>query len=1012
VTPPAAPFAERSFRLQTVRQLAEKSHQRKNAAHSTALRQGWPVKSTKGRRAYELMAIIDGRLVYNQTCNVNSAISQAVDLIREKPPYNLNGSNLTVGVWDAGDVRDTHQEFGTRVTIKDYAGTDYHSTHVAGTIGAAGIDPAAIGMAPNVYIDSYDWTLDESEMAAAAASSPEEPGKIYVSNHSYGNAVGWQDEDYSGNGSGPHWLGNWPAREDEAFGQYSNGAPQIDSICYNAPYYLPFWAAGNDRWDDAPSDGTTYYYYHGTWISKTYNSATDPYDDGYDDGGFDTILPSQTAKNIVTVGAVNDAVTAGMRDLAKATMPAFSCWGPTDDGRIKPDIVCNGVYLYSPKDSSDTSYASYRGTSMAAPSAAGAAILLAEYYEKVFPSQAMRSSTLKALILHTADDLGRPGPDYTFGWGLLNAQAAAEQIRKQYIQPTSSRIAEGFLSTANPNDSYTFESDGTTPIRVTLCWTDPPAVESSGLDNTSPRLINDLDLRVIEPNTATTYYPYILNPSAPSDDATTGDNTIDNIEQVYIPSPSQAGIYTAQISHKSTLTNSLQNYSVIITGLVAETVLPIDRFEWDPIESPQDANTPFEVAVTAMDFENQVVPEFDGTVNLSGWISSEPEQIQIGYGTLTDDYPVSTYYEKRRTETIYLAAEIARPCTITGLALQINEVPSLTRNDWIIRMKHTTLNSFSNQWDNSGLTEVYRSNEPPGNTGWQYYYFSTYFEYDGLSNLMIDLSFDNSDFQQGGKAYKTSTSTNRSIVAEYDYDNNGPPTTWTGNTPHKEFQRKKWVPNIKLLMAEPAQSVQISPSQTTNFVDGLWNGWITVHQSEPNIFLLADNTTADGESNQFDVISCIAGNPAIPVPFSGAADVPADTVVSWTDDANSLNQTVYDVYFGTETPPTQLLCTDVNDIDMTCDPTLSCAQTYYWQVVAKNCAAATTGPIWSFTTKQPLAADFDANCTIDVMDLRFLAASWLTNDPVVDIAPPAPDGIINHHDFAAIAQNWLKTLSE
>jgi hypothetical protein len=827
---PAAPFTDESFRLQTVHQLAEKSQQQKNAAHSIAHRQGWPVKSSKGRRSYELMAIIDGHLVYNQTCNVNSAISQAVNLVRNTPPYNLNGSNLTVGVWDAGDVRDTHQEFDTRVALKDNVGTHYHSTHVAGTIGAAGIDPAALGMAPNVYIDSYDWNLDESEMAAAAASYPAEPGKIYVSNHSYGNVAGWQDGSYSGN-NGPHWFGHWQQREDEAFGQYSNGAPQIDSICYNAPYYLPFWAAGNDRWDDAPSDGTTYYYYHGIWKSKTYNNETGPYDDGYD-GGFDTILPGQTAKNVVTVGAVNDAVTAGLRDLTKATMPGFSSWGPTDDGRIKPDIVCNGVYLYSPTDSSDTSYSSYRGTSMAAPSAAGAAILLAEYYSKVFTGQAMRSSTLKALILHTADDIGRPGPDYTFGWGLLNADAAAEQIRKQYIPPTSNRIAEGFLSTANPNDSYTFECDGTSPIRVTLCWTDPPAAESSGLDNTSPRLINDLDLRVIEPNTATTYYPYILNPGIPSDNATTGDNTIDNIEQVYIPSPPQAGIYTAQISHKSTLTDSRQDYSVIITGLIAETVLPIDRFEWDIIESPQDANTPFEVAITAMDFEDQVVPEFDGTVNLTGWINPEPNQIQI------------------------------------------------------------------------------------------------------------------------------------------------------------------------------------SPNQTTNFVDGLWSGWITVHQSAQNMFILADNATVSGESNQFDVISCIAANPAIPVPFSGAADVPADTVVSWIDDANSLNQTVYDVYFGTDNPPTQLLCADVNDIDMTCDPTLTCAQTYYWQVVAKNCAATTAGPIWSFTTQQLLAADFDANCTINVLDLRFLAASWLTNDPVVDIAPPAPDGIVNYRDFAAIAQNWLKTLSE
>ena len=69
---------------------------------------------------------------------------------------------------------------------------------------------------------------------------------------------------------------------------------------------------------------------------------------------------------------------------------------------------------------------------MAAPTAAGAGILLAEYYSELSGGEAMRASTLKGVIIHTADDLGNRGPDYRFGWGLMNTQAAAEKIRKSY----------------------------------------------------------------------------------------------------------------------------------------------------------------------------------------------------------------------------------------------------------------------------------------------------------------------------------------------------------------------------------------------------------------------------------------------------------------------------------------------------------------------------------------------------------------------------------------------------
>ena len=548
-------------RRQIADRLADESRQRKAAAWAIAKEQGWAPKGDFNGVSFELMGIEDNGVCIYRTCNVNAAISVASNLVRNTYPYDVNGLGLTVGIWDAGSVRSTHQEFVGRVTIKDGAANHDHSTHVGGTIGAAGVVASALGMAPRIHIDSYEWNNDLSEMTSRAMSYPNEPDKIQVSSHSYGYSCGWE-YGYSP----PRWFGTWGYRESDDFGVYDSETSQWDQLCYNALYYLPFRAAGNDRDDNAPADGQTFEYFSWPkWRTKAYNSSTDPYSDGWDNGGFDTIMKVCTEKNIMTVGAVNDAVSGGLRNLNQATMTGFSGWGPTDDGRIKPDIVTNGTTLYSPVAGSDSSYASYTGTSMATPGAAGSAMLLVNYYKKLFPGQAMRASTIKALILHTADDLGNPGPDYKFGWGLMNTKAAADQIKDHSIFPGIHKIAEGELDDVNSVADYPFKWDTTSPIRATLCWTDPPATASTGLDNRSPRLINDLDLRIIDPN-GLVYYPYVLDVNNPANTATTGDNRRDNVEQVFISSPAIPGSYTVQVSHKGTLTNGQQYYSLILSG--------------------------------------------------------------------------------------------------------------------------------------------------------------------------------------------------------------------------------------------------------------------------------------------------------------------------------------------------------------------------------------------------------------------------------------------------------------
>jgi PKD repeat protein len=459
---------------------------------------------------------------------------------------NLDGSGITVREWDGGGVRTTHQEYGGRVVMGDGASpTHYHSTHVAGTIMAAGVQPNAKGMAYNSNLRAFDWNNDNGEMASEAAAG------ALMSNHSYGFVRGWY-----WTGSNWAWNGNSSisSQEDYLFGFYDSNSRAWDLIAQNAPYYLIVKSAGNDRGD---------------------GPGTNP----PNDGPYDCIGQQGVSKNILTVGAVED-IPGGYSGPSSVVMSSFSSWGPADDGRIKPDIVANGVLLYSTYDGHDAEYNSISGTSMATPSVTGSLALLQEHWEDLNGAgNYMLSSTLKALVIHTADEAGaNDGPDYSYGWGLMNTRNAALKISENQVLNV---IDEVTLSEGN---SYTRSvyNNGMEPLKVTICWTDAPGNPvTPQLDPPNPMLINDLDLRITMG--ADTFYPWRLNRNNPSNAATnSGENNVDNVEVVYLANP-VAGDYTITVDHDGLLSGGSQTFSIVFSGISLNNVAPIANFIADDI---------------------------------------------------------------------------------------------------------------------------------------------------------------------------------------------------------------------------------------------------------------------------------------------------------------------------------------------------------------------------------------------------------------------------------------------
>jgi hypothetical protein len=572
-----APEVEAATQKAALKAIAQKLNQsflaNKEKALAEAKIKGWHIVDEDTLEGYkaELVGIDSaGHPIYYGARNL--AAAHTIGASKVWPGggmlLSLTGAGLKLGEWDGGAVRLTHVELENRVVQKDGATTlSNHATHVAGTLIAAGVRAEAKGMAYQARLDAYDWNNDLAEMYQAAAEG------LLISNHSYGLVLGWNQASRITDANGQThnnvwtWNGNTAVSPtlDYLFGNYTQGSVYHDLLARLAPYYLIAFAAGNDR-GEGPNAGAQHFVRNsqGRWVSST---VTRP-----KDGPWDIIDPISGSKNVLCVGAVDD-LPSGYNPAnppSQVRMSSFSCWGPMDDGRIKPDVTANGVNLLSSSSANNTAYSSSSGTSMATPNAAGSLLLLQQHHKNLY-GKFMRSATLKALAIHTADEAGSsPGPDYAFGWGLLNiaaaAQAISEKNRRVYIIEDS--LFEG------QTWEMKFNIPGNRPLKATLYWHDVPGVPPPrALNPTAKMLVNDLDLRLTLNNAP--HLPWVLNPANPSAAATRGDNITDNVEQIFIANPS-AGCVTLRVSHKGALAGGpYQHFSLIISDATPECNLAI-----------------------------------------------------------------------------------------------------------------------------------------------------------------------------------------------------------------------------------------------------------------------------------------------------------------------------------------------------------------------------------------------------------------------------------------------------
>ncbi|WP_185816874.1 S8 family serine peptidase [Hymenobacter metallilatus] len=234
----------------------------------------------------------------------------------------------------------------------------------------------------------------------------------------------------------------------------------------------------------------------------------------------------KNSKNSLSVGATD----------ALGQVAPLSSRGPAADGRVKPELVAYGD----------------GGTSDAAALVSGVSLLTQHAYKERYGSLPS-ASLVRAVLLNTADDSGRPNVDFVSGYGQADALGAVKTMLE-------GRFREGTITQGGRQAISIPVPAGTHRLKITLAWTDPEAAA-----NAPTALVNDLDMTLVDGNGTQVWQPWTLSTYPHLDSlalpARRRPNHRDNVEQITLDYPPAAGAYTVQISGFR-VTQGPQAYSV------------------------------------------------------------------------------------------------------------------------------------------------------------------------------------------------------------------------------------------------------------------------------------------------------------------------------------------------------------------------------------------------------------------------------------------------------------------
>lgn len=434
-------------------------------------------------------------------------------------PYNLDGSGQIVGVWDEGPARDTHNDFqnapspnpfgiGSKRVLKvDTSTVSNHGTHVTGTI---------VG----------DGTADTN--IHSTTGQPEARGYAY---NALALSHNWSNVDQQRRNAKHNWnhvADNHSYSTRQNYGGYSGSTAQKDFT--NRDYFLLMCqSAGNY----ATASGR-------------------PFSDGTM-----TVYASNAHRNGLVIANAQD----------NENINNSSSRGPAQDGRLVPQFTANGTGLRSPINSSgDSGYASYTGTSMSSPSVCGSLVLLAQLWRREHNDRCFAPDTARAVLALTCRDKYHPGPDYRYGFGMVDVKAAADLILAD--KANNAQIIRGAVRSGGSFEYPVNVVSSSEPLRVVLSWLDVYASTSASIT-----LVNDLDVELVDPTGTVVHYPYsgVTSAVANGDETyvftTTGPNTRDNIELVHVDNPA-VGTWTLRVKGTSIPANPQTGFSNDVQGYV------------------------------------------------------------------------------------------------------------------------------------------------------------------------------------------------------------------------------------------------------------------------------------------------------------------------------------------------------------------------------------------------------------------------------------------------------------